>query len=107
MSQSSVVSGRATVLVSVGADIGVQYHRTVVACKEGNQVTLKSGGWQTATTKLRMNQFSAQFCNRSYRVFQQKGDWFVSYRPHAITPAHSEVEWVTVPFTEGMVITVY
>lgn len=41
-------------------------------------VTLNTAGWFTNTTKIRMNQFAAQFCNHQYGVYQKKGEWFVS-----------------------------
>jgi len=56
--------------------ISVKYHSTEVVRVEGNQVTLKTGGWFTATTKKRMNQASQEF-NLGFTVFQSKGEWFV------------------------------
>jgi hypothetical protein len=42
-------------------------------------IRLNHGGWKTATTKMRMNQFSAEFCSGIYSVSQEKGEWFVYY----------------------------
>jgi len=38
--------------------------------------TLNSGGWNTATTKLRMNQAAAQF-SLGFHVRQRDGTWYV------------------------------
>lgn len=79
MSQTKRVSGRATTIVRTDGGIGVQYHRTLVAFKRlDGTVVLHSGGWRTATTKLRMNQFANQFCAGAYNVYQKDYNWYVS-----------------------------
>lgn len=55
----------------------IQYHQTVVVSFSQTCVILRTGGWKTATTKLRMNQASRQF-NLGYEVSQRKGTWYVS-----------------------------
>ncbi len=80
MAQSKRVSGRATHLVQTAELFGVQYHRTVVAYKRADKpdrVVLNSGGWRTATTKLRMNQFANEYCGGAFNVHQIGGEWFV------------------------------
>lgn len=42
-------------------------------------VRLNHGGWKTATTKMRMNQFSAEYCDGAYSVYQEKGEWYVVF----------------------------
>jgi hypothetical protein len=83
-----------TVATSVGrgsdGTLRVTYHGTVVVAVAKGLVVLRSGGWQTATTKLRMNQASAQFA-LGFSVSQRRFNWFVK-RP----------DGTTVPFTEGM-----
>jgi len=74
-----------------GALVGV-YRGTSVASQFGNIITLKTGGWKSRTTKLRMNQFSNTYCNSSFGVFQKDHSWFVS------------VNGETIPF-DGDVIT--
>lgn len=71
--------GRHATTVATGCDdvTRVTYHNTVIVEFDLNKtVTLDSGGWQTATTKTRMNQASSQF-NLGYSVFQKDFDWFV------------------------------
>lgn len=58
------------------------YHWTdvvVVSYDHGykeRRVKLDSGGWQTATTKNRMNQASNQF-DLGFYVFQKNFEWYV------------------------------
>jgi hypothetical protein len=81
--QRSVVGKTATTIHtdSHGA-VCCTYHRTLVAkaltLATGTTVTLDSGGYRTATTKVRMNEFSRQFCEGAFGVFQARGQWYVN-----------------------------
>ena len=55
----------------------VRYHSTDVVTFDSTYITLKKGGWETVTTKRRMNQTANQF-GLDYQVFAKKGDWFVT-----------------------------
>ena len=67
--------------------VGIMLHSTyVVKIHEDNTYTLQTGGWQTVTTKDRINQYSP------VRVYQRKYEWFVKI---------NDKEY---PFTEGMVV---
>ena len=55
----------------------VRYHSTDVATVDGDYVTLRSGGWKTATTKARMNQAASQL-GLGYSVYQKKYEWYVT-----------------------------
>ena len=79
MAQTSICRGIATSVVCTTGRITVVYHNTRVVDVTPEHITLDTGGWKTVTTKLRMNQASVQF-NLGYTVYQQKGQWFVSYR---------------------------
>jgi len=60
-----------------GALVGI-YRGTAVCRKLADgRVVLNSGGWKTATTKNRMNQFAATYCDNRYGVIQRDGEWFV------------------------------
>lgn len=59
-----------------GALVGF-YRGTPVAQQLGNVVTLKTGGWKSRTTKLRMNQFANTYCGGSFGVKQKDYQWFV------------------------------
>lgn len=67
--------------------VGIKLHGTfVVKIHADGTYTLSSGGWQSSTTKDRINKYSP------YRVFQKNFEWFVSKREK------------TFPFISGMVI---
>jgi len=55
-----------------------------------NKITLRSGGWESVTTKRKMNQAANQF-NLGYSVFQKDFVWYVD------TPQGD-----TVKFYDGM-----
>lgn len=66
--------GNNTYLERVGPDcLGVKLHGTYVVriCSDGSYV-LHTGGWQTSTTKDRINSYSPA------RVYQSKREWFLS-----------------------------
>ena len=55
--------------------IGVRLHRTyVVRFNVNGTLSLDSGGWQTVTTKERMN----RYLPAGFRLYQQDYQWFVS-----------------------------
>ena len=55
---------------------GVTYVDTEIVKWAGKTVTLDSGGWETVTTKRKMNQAARQF-GLHYGVFQKDFDWYV------------------------------
>ena len=68
--------GNNTYLYPVDGGIGVRLHGTdVVVIHPDNTYTLNSGGWQTVTTKARINEFSPA------RVCQRNGVWYVDGFP--------------------------
>ena len=74
----------------------VKYHNMNVAVVEkfydGTvSVALNTGGFDTATTKRRMNETSEQF-DLGFKVFAKDFDWFVITRDDKL-----------VPFVDGMV----
>lgn len=67
--------------------VGILLHSTyVVKINPDNTYTLNSGGWQTLTTKDRINQYSPK------RIYQRNFDWFVKI---------NDKEY---PFIDGMVV---
>ncbi len=80
MSQTQVVRGVATsVRTQVVNVTNIRYHNTDVVTFDPYTITLRSGGWQTATTKMRMNQASNQY-HLGYQVYQKDHEWYVTYR---------------------------
>ncbi len=78
-----------TTVVEKGDDLAVTYVSTAIVKRNGNTITLDSGGYETVTTKRKMNQAARQFA-LGYGVYQKRGKWFV------ITPKGE-----TVPFHDG------
>ena len=67
--------------------VGIMLHSTyVVKIHEDNTYTLNSGGWQTLTTKDRINQYSPKY------VYQKNFEWFVKINDKSY------------PFIDGMVV---
>lgn len=66
----------ASVYSSLGQNVIVLLHKTVVFCKEGNEITLNNGGWFSASSKTVMNKCFVQL-GINARVFQKKGKWYV------------------------------
>ncbi len=55
--------------------IGVKYHATdILKVDPTNIVTLSNGGWDTPTTKDRLNQFLNCL---NVRIYQKKGTWYI------------------------------
>ena len=78
MSRHNKIGKHCTSVIDTPDGLFVQYHDTIVVKRIKSHITLNSGGWNTATTKLRMNQASKQFL-LSFHVWQYKFDWFVCW----------------------------
>ena len=67
--------------------VAIKLHSTyVVKINPNGTYTLNSGGWQTLTTKDRINQYNP------VRVYQRKFEWFV------------KINGKEYPFMDGMVV---
>jgi hypothetical protein len=80
--------GNNTYLVRIDSEtIGVKLHNTiVVTIHQDGTYTLDSGGWQTVTTKQRINEYCP------VRVNQRKHQWYVGDED--------------IPFKDGIRVTV-
>ncbi len=72
--------------------VSVVLHATEVFRIEGERLTLRHGGWDTPTTRQRINQCFDEWLP-GYCVHIKGHDWFLD------TPTHFYI-----PFTDGMVI---
>lgn len=54
----------------------MKLHGNTIASVDGSQLTLNDCGWQTTTTKERLNGLLNEF-NLSYRISQVKGQWYL------------------------------
>jgi len=77
MSQTRRLGTTATTVRRDGDATHVRYHQTDVVSFDDKTITLRTGGWKTATTKLRMNQAANQF-KLHYGVHQEKGQWYIT-----------------------------
>ena len=76
MGQTQTIGRTATKVEHRGLETFVRYHNTDVVQFDSLYITLNTGGWETATTKLRMNQTSNQF-GLGFSVYQKDFQWFV------------------------------
>jgi len=86
MGQTQTIGRTATKVEHRGLETFVRYHNTDVVQFDSLYITLNTGGWETATTKLRMNQASNQF-GLGYQVYQKNYDWYV------VTPKGETLEF--------------
>lgn len=83
MGQMKWIGKRATKVTTEFGTTTVRYHETDVVTFDAETITLKTGGWRTATTKNRMNQTANQYDLR-FIVYQEKFEWFVRTAFHTI-----------------------
>ncbi len=76
MAAIDTIGRRATTIRTKKERTIVRYHWTDVVSFSDKTVRLDSNGWQTPTTKNRMNQASNQF-GLGFRVWQKDFVWYV------------------------------
>ena len=78
--QTNFTSGN-TAIFTTGNESRVYLHSNLIATiyRDGNvvEVTLFDGGWQSNTTKSRLNALCYEFAT-GFGVFQKNWNWFVS-----------------------------
>lgn len=85
------LSPYATTVSNIDDLTTVIYHQTKIVAFNDSMIILDSGGWDTATTKRKMNQASEDF-GLGFQVFAKNGDWFVTFNGQ------------TSPFSDGMTL---
>ena len=86
MSRSDQLSSYKTTIAGDGeGNTLITYQSTVIVKFNCDTVTLNSGGWDTVTTKRKMNQASRQF-NLGYSVHQRDFEWFVTLPSGYVVP---------------------
>ena len=55
----------------------VYLHGNLIATVTDNDMTIYDGGWQSVTTKSRLNALCTEFCIAGEGVFQKDFKWFV------------------------------
>ena len=76
----------------------VYLHGNLIATVTDNDMTIYDGGWQTNTTKSRINALCDAFCVAGEGVFQQNYQWFVRKFVGAI---NGQSKFVTETFQSG------
>ena len=68
-----------TVVINIGTKSFVYLHGNHIATVGDTFVTIFDGGWQSNTTKSRLNAIINEFCNAyTDGVFQKNWEWFIS-----------------------------
>lgn len=78
MTQQHTIGKTSTTVRTIKGETIVTYHSTVVVRFDAQTITLDTGGWNSKTTKTRMNQTSSQF-DLKFRVYQKRGSLFVDF----------------------------
>lgn len=63
--------------ISVKMDNGMIvhfYHQTPIVCEHNGKIWLNNGGYQTSTTKERINRYCP------FQVYQEDFEWYVKYQ---------------------------
>lgn len=84
-------------------DDGTSYvylHGNKIAEVGDDFVQIFDGGWQTVTTKSRLNALCSAFCQRGEGVFQRNFNWFIH---QFVGQAGTSPVYVEKPFTNGFV----
>jgi hypothetical protein len=79
-SKQAATVGNNTIVHRTGryCDIALNLHGTdVVTVSSSGDITLDSGGWQTTTTRERMNQLLQCI---GFRIYQKRWQWYLSGR---------------------------
>lgn len=79
MARNNVIGSHKTAIFASDGFTRVVYHSTEVVKFNQEVIVLNSGGWQSNTTKLRMNQTSNMF-DLGFLVYQKNYDWFVVFK---------------------------
>ena len=68
---------------SYNKTIEVRLHNNLIASINNNQITISSCGWNTSTTKSRLNALLREFANTS--IYQKNRVWYVENPWFSIT----------------------
>lgn len=78
----------------------VRLHGNKIAEIDDNSMTIFDGGWQTTTTKSRLNALCNAFCVEGEGVYQSNFEWYVRLFTGAI---NGKSVFTTKEFTNGFV----
>ena len=76
----------------------VYLHGNHIATVTDTDVTIYDGGWQSNTTKSRLNAICDAFCVDGERIFQENFKWFIH---KFVGQAGTSKVYNTIPFVNG------
>lgn len=92
-------SGNTQVVTNDGVST-VYLHGNKIALIDDNSMTIFDGGWQSNTTKSRLNALCEEFCVDGERVYQKNFQWYVNKFVGAI---NGQNVYKTETFTNGYI----
>ena len=92
-------SGNTQVITIEGVSF-VYLHGNQIATIDEDSMTIYDGGWQSKTTKSRLNALCDEFCVAGERVFQKDFAWYVRLFTGAI---NGQKVFITKEFTNGFI----
>lgn len=87
MSRNDTVGTHRTTVYTQDGTTYVRYHDTDVVAFDKAKIVLNTGGYNSRTTKLRMNQAARQF-GLGFIVTQKQHKWYVSRQIHHETDGY-------------------
>jgi len=94
-------SGNTTVTIDEETNTSSVYlHGNLIATVTDNDMTIYDGGWQSNTTKSRLNALCDTFCVDGEGVFQENFAWYVRKFVGAI---NGQSKFVTETFSNGYI----
>ncbi len=78
MAQQHTLSKNNTAIFQENDFTCIQLHQTKVVKFNHKYIMLNTGGWETVTTKSRMNQASNEY-GLGYRVYSKDFTWYVDH----------------------------
>ena len=83
MTRLDVIGKHKTKVYKEGGYTRIKYHFTDVVTFNDSVINLDTGGWESVTTKARMNQAGQQY-NLNFSVYQRNYKWFVDFKGETI-----------------------
>jgi hypothetical protein len=82
-----------TTIAQAGDLIVVTYRKTQIVAFDRRYISLRTGGWDSVTTRRKMNQAANQF-GLGYSVYRDKGESYVRTPAGAVVPLTDELVFV-------------
>lgn len=93
MPRMDKLSTYCTTIAQAGDLTAVTYHKTQIVAFDSRNIVLRTGGWDSVTTRRKMNQAARQF-GLNYGVYRDKGESYVRTPAGAVVPLTDEVVFV-------------